>query len=70
LRRECREEKAAWPWQESRKAVADAFRDVCQGVPGKDWTRVRVLSEGGRQVDDFLKGFAQDPPASNDQPPS
>jgi hypothetical protein len=68
LRRECREEKAAWPWQESRKAVADAFRDVCQGVPGKDWTPVRVLSEGGRQVDDFLKPFAQDPPDANGPP--
>lgn len=68
LRRECREEKAAWPWQESRKAVADAFRDVCQGLPGKDWTPVRVLSEGGRQVDDFLKPFAQDPPDANGPP--
>ncbi len=62
LRRECREQNATWPWPESRKAFADAFRDVCQGVPGKDWTPMRVLSEGGRQVDDFLKAFAQDPP--------
>ncbi len=61
LRQECREQNATWPWPESRKAVADAFREMCQGVPGKDWTPVRVLSEGGRQVDDFLKEFAQDP---------
>jgi hypothetical protein len=69
LRRECREQNATWPWPESRKAVADAFRDLCQGVPGKDWTLVRVLSEGGRQVDDFLKEFAQDPPNTTSPPP-
>jgi hypothetical protein len=28
-----------------------------------------VLSEGGRQVDDFLKEFAQDPPDTNGPPP-
>jgi hypothetical protein len=65
LRQECREQHGTWPWPESRKAAADAFREVCQGVPGKDWTPVRVLSEGGRQVDDFLKPFAQDPPDTN-----
>ena len=68
LRRECREQNATWPWPESRKAVAEAFREVCQGVPGKDWTPVRVLSEGGRQVDDFLKAFAQDPPETGRRP--
>jgi hypothetical protein len=68
LRRECREQNGTWPWPESRKAVADAFHEVCQGVPGKDWTPVRVLSEAGRQVDDFLKGFAQDPPDTNGPP--
>jgi hypothetical protein len=62
LRQECREQKGTWPWPASRKATVEAFREVCQGVPGKDWTPVRVLSEGGRQVDDFLKQFAQDPP--------
>jgi hypothetical protein len=65
LRKECWEQNAAWPWPESRKALADSFREVCQGVPGKDWTPVKVLSEGGRQVDDFLKGFAQDPADTN-----
>jgi hypothetical protein len=69
LRRECWEQNAIWPWPESRKATADAFREVCQGVPGKDWTQVRVLSEGGRQVDDFLKAFAQDAPDTNGPPP-
>jgi hypothetical protein len=70
LRRECWEEAATWPWPESRKALADEFRKVCEGVPGKDWTPVKVLSEGGRQVEAFLKGFAEDPPDTNGpQPP-
>jgi hypothetical protein len=61
LRKECREQNATWPWPASRKALASTFRKVCQGVPGKDWTQVRVLNEGGKQVDAFLKGFAEDP---------
>ena len=67
LRKECRDQNAAWPWPSSRRALADSFREVCQGVPGKDWTQVRVLNEGGRRVDDFLKGFAEDPPDSDSQ---
>jgi hypothetical protein len=69
LRRECWEQNGTWPWPESRKAAADTFREVCQGVPGKDWTPVRVLSEGGRQVDNFLKEFVQDPPDTHGLPP-
>ena len=69
LRRECWEQNATWPWPASRKALADSFREICQGVPGKDWTRVRVLNEPGLQVDDFLKPFAQDPPDTNGPPP-
>jgi len=65
LRKECREQNAVWPWPSSRKALADTFRGVCQGVPGKDWTQVQVLNEGGRRVEDFLKGFAEDPPDSD-----
>jgi hypothetical protein len=47
---------------ESRKAVAEEFRTVAEGVPDKEWTRVRVMSEAGQTVDGFLKGFAEDPP--------
>lgn len=69
LQRECWEQNASWPWPESRKATADEFRKVCQGVPGKDWTPVNVLSEGGLKVEDFLKPFAQDPPNTNGPAP-
>jgi hypothetical protein len=69
LRRECWEQNASWPWPESRKATAEEFARVCAGVPGKDWTHVRVLSEGGLQVQDFVKRFAQDVPDTNGPPP-
>jgi Domain of unknown function (DUF4838) len=70
LQRECQERKAVWPWPESPKAVAEEFRQVCQGAPGKDWTPVRVLNEGGLQVQEFLKPFAQDAPDPNGPPPA
>ena len=65
LRKERWEQNAAWPWPESRQALADSFGAMCQGVPGKDWTPVSVLSEGGRKVDAFLKGLAEDPADTN-----
>lgn len=61
LRDECAQQKAAWPLPGSRKAVAEEFRTVAQGVPDKDWTHVRVMNEGGQTVDTFLKAFAEDP---------
>jgi hypothetical protein len=64
LKNECAEQKATWPLAESRKAVAEEFRTVAQGVPNKEWSHVRVMSEAGQTVDSFLKGFAEDPPAT------
>ena len=61
LRLDCWEKNLAWPLNESRKVVAQEFRDVCKGVPGKDWTQVHILSEGGLQVETFLKPFDKDP---------
>jgi hypothetical protein len=64
LRRECQEQQAAWPLPESRKVVADQFRAVSAGVPGKAWTRVEPLNESGLSVDEFVKRFAVDPAGS------
>jgi len=61
LRKDCKAQNGIWPLAKSRKAVADEFRAVCAGVPGKDWTDVRVLNEGGATVDGFLKNFDVDP---------
>lgn len=61
LKKECDEARGTWPLPESRKAVAEEFRTVAQGVPDKDWTHVRVMTEGGQTVEKFLQGFAEDP---------
>jgi hypothetical protein len=67
LRNECAAEKGTWPLAESRKAVAQEFRTVAQGVPDKEWSHVGVMSEAGQTVDIFLKGFAEDPPETKNQ---
>lgn len=69
LRRECWEQNGVWPVAGSRRVIAEEFREVCAGVPGKDWTRVHVLREHGLNVDDFLKLFADDPPEAKLQMP-
>lgn len=61
LRRDCQERNEKWLLSESRKAVAEEFRTVCQGVPGKNWTRVQVLREHGLNVDTFLQKFGGEP---------
>jgi len=62
LRHACWEQNLVWPLPESRKAVAEEFRTVAKGVPGKPWTVVHPMRESGLTVDKFLEGFAQDPP--------
>lgn len=69
LRRDCWEQNAEWPLHESRKAVAAEFKKVCDGQAGQSWTQVRVLNEGGKQVDDFLKAFTEDPKLDVTNPP-
>jgi hypothetical protein len=64
LREECRRQNAIWPLPKSRKAVADDFGKVCQGIPDQDWTQVRVLNEPGLTVEKFLQQFAHDAPAT------
>jgi hypothetical protein len=55
LRREGWEKNAPWPLPEPRDKVVAEFREVCAGVPGKDWTRVTILNEHRLTVEDFLK---------------
>lgn len=62
LWQECAEQNASWPWPKPRMVTAEEFGSVCEGIPGKDWTRVGVLNEGGLRVEDFLKRFAKDAP--------
>ena len=69
LRRECWEQNAVWPLPDSRKAVGEEWRKVAQGLPGKDWSVVRVINEPGTTVDQFLKPFATDLPDTNGPEP-
>lgn len=59
LRRECQEQHASWPLPDSRKTVADQFREVTAGLPGREWTRVHPLNESNLKVEEFLKPFAE-----------
>ena len=47
LRKECADAGATWPLPESRKQVADDWMAIARGVPGKTWTKVTLLNEGG-----------------------
>jgi hypothetical protein len=69
LRQDCWEKNLDWPIAKSRKAVADQFAKICEGIPGKDWTVVKVLAENGKQVSAFLADFQTDPKDLGPQPP-
>jgi len=61
LRKECADTGGEWPLAVSRKQVADEWAEVAKGIPGKPWTKVTLLSEGGLTPEKFLARFAQDP---------
>lgn len=61
LRKECREQGLNWPLPASRKAVAEEWLQAAQGVPGLDWTKIRLLNESGLTPEKFIERFAQDP---------
>jgi hypothetical protein len=41
----------------SRQQVLDDWMAVAKGVPGKDWTKVTLLSEGGLTPNKWIAGF-------------
>jgi hypothetical protein len=57
LRKECLAAGAKWPLNDSRQEVAQEWRTVAAGVPGKSWTKVTILNEGGLTPDKFLAQF-------------
>lgn len=54
LRQECAARHAQWPLPDSRSTVASEWRAVAEGVPGKPWTKVTCISEGGPTPEQFL----------------
>jgi hypothetical protein len=61
LRKECADNGAQWPLAGSRKAVADEWLALANGVPGLDWTKVTLVNESGLKPERFVERFAQDP---------
>lgn len=57
LRKECDTAQAKWPLPDSRAEVEAQWREVTQGVPGKPWTKVTVISEGRLTPEQFLAGL-------------
>lgn len=62
LRKECQDAGATWPLPESRKAVAEEWRVVANGVPGQAWTKVTSVNESGLTPEKFLARFAEERP--------
>jgi Domain of unknown function (DUF4838) len=54
LKKECAAEHAQWPLPDSRQEAAEEWRAVADGVPGKSWTKVTVINEGGLTPEKFL----------------
>lgn len=54
LRKQCAASHATWPLSNSFREVATEWRDVANGVPGKPWTRVSCINEGGTTPEQFL----------------
>lgn len=65
LKKECAAAHAEWPLPDSRQKVAEEWRDVADGVPGKPWTKVTRLSEGGLTPEKFLAPFLAVPPPAH-----
>jgi hypothetical protein len=61
---------AEWPLPNSRHQVAEEWRKVAQGRPGKPWTRVPQLNESGLTIEKWLERFAKDPGTSAAGSPS
>jgi hypothetical protein len=61
LRKECTDSSAAWPLPDSRQQVAEDWMAVSKGAPGKPWTQVTLLSEGGLTPEKWAARFPQEP---------
>jgi len=57
LRKECAATGAKWPLDDSRKKVAEEWRAVANGIPGKPWTKVTALDEAGLSPENFLSSI-------------
>jgi hypothetical protein len=61
LRKQCDAAHATWPLPDSRTEVASEWQEVANGVPGKPWTKVTLISEGGTTPQQFLSTVSDKP---------
>jgi hypothetical protein len=61
LRKECADTGAAWPLPDSRAQVAADWMAVAKGTPGKAWTKVTLLNEGGLTPEKWVARFEDQP---------
>lgn len=61
LRKECADSGALWPLPDSRRQVADEWMAVAKGAPGKPWTKVTLLNEGGLTPEKWVTRFEEKP---------
>jgi hypothetical protein len=54
LRQECSRAGAAWPFTVTRDEFARPWLATAQGLPGKPWTKVTLMREGGSTPEGFL----------------
>lgn len=54
LRKQCAAAHATWPLSDSCTEVANEWRDIANGVAGKPWTKVTLISESGTTPQQFL----------------
>jgi hypothetical protein len=65
LRKECDALGAQWPLPDSRQQVADDWMAVAKGVPGKRWTTITLLNEGGLTPEKWVGRFAEKRPSNS-----
>ena len=61
LRKEADALGDAWPLPDSRNLVADDWMAVAKGVPGKPWTTITLLNEGGLTPEKWVARFSETP---------
>lgn len=61
LRKECADTGAAWPLTDSRQQVVADWMAVARGAPGKSWTKVTLLNEGGLTPEKWVTRFEAQP---------
>jgi hypothetical protein len=60
LKKQSSASQVPWPLPDSRQAVAGEWKEVASGTPGKEWTKITRMNEGGLKPEDFLKSVSHD----------